>query len=54
VEYENGGLLITAAGVPPAVDPTALSQELSAAGLTNLALDVQFFDGGIRHLVTGP
>jgi len=54
VEYENGGLLITAAGVPPAVDPTALSQELSAAGLTNLALDIQFFDGGIRHLVTGP
>jgi len=27
---------------------------LRAAGLTNLALDIQFFDGGIRHLVTGP
>jgi uncharacterized hydrophobic protein (TIGR00271 family) len=50
VQFRAGDLWVTATGPAPNIDPASLRRDLTAAGLGNVALEVQLLDGGIQQV----
>jgi uncharacterized hydrophobic protein (TIGR00271 family) len=50
VQFRAGDLWVTAAGPAPNIDPASLRRDLTAAGLGDVALEVQLLDGGIQQV----
>ena len=50
VEFRTGDLWVTATGPAPDIDPASLRSSLTAAGLGDVALEVQLLDGGIQQV----